>query len=156
MKKASKRANGEGSLFQRTDGRWEARFYTPDKKRKAVYGSTQAEAISKRTEYLQQMARGEYAEPSKLIVSEWLLKWWNTYYKPAVAPGTASKARNNINTHLIPSLGSIQLQSLRTDHIQAMINRLQGQNYAPATIKGIYTTLLILLQNINASISQDL
>ncbi len=145
MKKANKRANGEGSLFQRTDGRWEARFYTPDKKRKAVYGSTQAEAISKRTEYLQQMARGEFAEPSKLIVSEWLLKWWNTYYKPAVAPGTASKARNNINTHLIPSLGSIQLQSLRTDHIQAMINRLQAQNYAPATIKGIYTTLLSAL-----------
>lgn len=141
MSKANKRANGEGSLYQRKDGRWVATWYTPDNKRKCEYGNTQAEAISKRAEILQQIAKGEYAAPSKLLVSDWLLSWWRTYYKPSVRPNTAATAKSNIDLHLNPALGKHPLQKLRADHIQAFVNELINKGYKPASIGRIFATL---------------
>lgn len=46
----SKRSNGEGSIFKRTDGRWCALYFVMDdgkEKRKYVYGKTQKEAKEK-------------------------------------------------------------------------------------------------------------
>jgi hypothetical protein len=48
-KRKSKRGNGEGSISQLSDGRWQARATLPDGKRKAVYGATRAEAAAKLT-----------------------------------------------------------------------------------------------------------
>lgn len=43
---AKKRANGEGSIRQRKDGRWEG-LYTVNYKRKSVYGKTKEEVRKK-------------------------------------------------------------------------------------------------------------
>ena len=48
----TRRANGEGSIFQRSDGRWcgvVTLGYKPDDKinRKSVYGHSQAEVLEK-------------------------------------------------------------------------------------------------------------
>jgi len=47
-----KRANGEGSVFKRADGRWSAEISYPDEngtsKRRTVYGATQAEVLTNR------------------------------------------------------------------------------------------------------------
>ena len=40
----TRRGNGEGTIRQRTDGRWEAQLSLPSGKRKSVYGKTKKEA----------------------------------------------------------------------------------------------------------------
>lgn len=48
------RANGDGSVYQRKDGRWEAAGYVlaagDTRKRVRVYGATRKEALAKLTE----------------------------------------------------------------------------------------------------------
>lgn len=41
------RKNGEGTLFRRKDGRYQASFIPENGKRKYVYGITQGEALEK-------------------------------------------------------------------------------------------------------------
>ena len=44
---ATKRGNSEGSIVQRSDGRYMARVTLPDGRRRAYYGKTRAEAAQK-------------------------------------------------------------------------------------------------------------
>lgn len=139
--KSNRRANGEGSVYQRSDGRWVATYYEPTGKLKSCYGSTQAEALQKRADIRKQVARDEYAPPSKLKTEVWLMRWWEEYHRIKVRTSTASRTLGNIKNHLIPSLGTMPLQSLTTDRIQAMTNKLHESGYAPATINQILCDL---------------
>ena len=60
---ANKRANGEGTLFQREDGIWISQImigYKPDGKRdiRTFTGKTRKEAIKKREEFQRKRAAG--------------------------------------------------------------------------------------------------
>ena len=54
---SKKKANGEGSICKRSDGRYMAR-YTVNGKRKAIYGATHEEVRLKLTEVLNNIAKG--------------------------------------------------------------------------------------------------
>lgn len=56
---SKKKANGEGSICKRSDGRYMAR-YTVNGKRKAIYGATHEEVRLKLTEVLNDIAKGAY------------------------------------------------------------------------------------------------
>jgi len=81
---AKYRANGEGSIRKRADGRWEGRYYDyretdPNKQRKSVMGKTQKEVRDKL-----KAAIAETEEPAPLInntltVAEWLSMWMTEY-----------------------------------------------------------------------------
>ena len=44
----AKRANGEGTIRKRSDGRWEGRYFDPvSEKQKSVYAKTQKEVREK-------------------------------------------------------------------------------------------------------------
>lgn len=137
----AKRANNEGSPRQRKDGRWEARYTDPHGKRKSLYAATEAELITKLRTTLQQIATGEYCGPSRITVGTWLMTWWKEYAVPATRKNSASVARHNIEKHILPALGKIQLQRLRADQVQAFANKLVQAEYAPATIRRIMATL---------------
>lgn len=62
-----KRANGEGSVFQRKDGRWQAELVIPAQgltrtTTKTVYGKTQREAIAKLQALKDQLRNGMPAQ----------------------------------------------------------------------------------------------
>ena len=42
-----RRANGEGYVGQRSDGRWQAKLSLPDGQRRTFYGRTRTEAVAK-------------------------------------------------------------------------------------------------------------
>ena len=75
---AKKRANGEGNIYKRDNGSWEAR-YTVNGKRHSIYGKTQTEVRKKLTEALSQIDREEYIEDSGMTVSQWLTIWQRDY-----------------------------------------------------------------------------
>lgn len=62
-----KKANGEGSITKRKDGRYMGR-YTVESKRKAVYGDSFEEVRQKLNEILNEIAKGAYVEPNKYSV----------------------------------------------------------------------------------------
>lgn len=136
---AKKRGNNDGSIRQRSNGSWEARYvagYLPDGKpnRKSIYAPTQEEVQKKLREVLRQFDRGEYVEPSKVSTGQWLDRWHEVYGKQRWRLKTAAVHRDNIRLHIKPALGKIPLQKLRSDHIQAFINTQVEKAYAPSTV----------------------
>ncbi|MCL1822663.1 MAG: site-specific integrase [Oscillospiraceae bacterium] len=80
---AGKRANGEGSVRLRPEGRWEVTmmigYYDDGKpKRHSIYGRTQKSAIEKAAEYRRQIENGKIID-KRLTLSEYAERWYKEY-----------------------------------------------------------------------------
>jgi integrase len=66
---SGRNANGEGSVYQRKDGRWVAAAYLPattgGRRRLAVYGKTRQDAKAKLRELLDKAERNVPATPAR-------------------------------------------------------------------------------------------
>ena len=143
---AKKRANHEGTIFQRaSDKLWIGRYYVGDQL-KTVSAKRQDECLAKLREKQQQVDAGLYVEPDKQTVESWMLTWFDTYVRPVRKGSTADTVYVHITKHINPALGKIKLQKLRSEQIQAFYNKEQneginGKRLAPASIRRISITL---------------
>lgn len=139
---SKKKANGEGSISKRTDGRYMAR-YTVNGKRKAIYGATHEEVRIKLNEILNEIAKGTYVEPKKDTLETWLNEWLVTYALPTVKQSTYISYEGYVRLHLVPELGNIKLSALSTEQIQRFFNKKKRDNngkkgLSPKTLRNIY------------------
>lgn len=141
-----KRANGEGTIRQRKDGRWEARCtcgYNPKTGqpiRKSVYGLTQKEVREKLTSTIKSIDDNTYIAPSAITVESWLDTWLKEYVKSSVKLLTFTSYDTISRVHIKPTLGRIKLQALKAPQIQAFYNSLITDK-SPKTIKNIHGVL---------------
>lgn len=139
---SKKKANGEGSISKRSDGRYMAR-YTVNGKRRAIYGATHEEVRVKLNEVLNDIAKGTYIAPQKDTVGMWLKEWLVTYALPTVKQSTYISYEGYVRMHLEPELGSVKLTALTTEQIQRFFNKkyrgYQGKKgLSPKTLKNMY------------------
>lgn len=150
-RKATRNAQGAGTIYKRADGRWEGKYTlgrdpgTGEQIRRSVYGKTQKEVTQKLQKALTDISEGTYVEPSKMTVGQWLNTWINDYCVD-VKPRTLDKYRSTINNRLIPYLGRIRLTDLGPHHIQRVYNGLwrgeEGFNkLSPKSIRDTHGTL---------------
>lgn len=126
-----KRANGEGSIRKRKDGRWEG-FYTASydpatgkQKIKNVLGKTQAEVKEKLKKAIADSQRLDMNRSGTHTVQSWVQMWYEVYAEPRLRENTKDYYLNYINNHIIPELGDIKLDKLTTIQIQKFYNDLQ-------------------------------
>ena len=125
----AKRANGEGNIRKRKDGKWLVTFptglYTEKGKREYVYKycTTQAEAIEKLRELQTEKAMGVSHHKGTIKTGEWVNIWIEKYMAPDLKPSTLSSYRNNFRLHIKPVIGEIRLCDLETQEIQMMLNK---------------------------------
>ena len=122
-----KRANGEGSIYRASDGRWVGAL-TLNGKRKVFYGKTRQEANAKMTAAPASVHRGLPLVPERETVKSYLERWLADVVKPGVRPSTYASYEAITRVHLIPSLGKIPLAKLTPQHVQAMLNEKQGRS----------------------------
>lgn len=138
---AKKRANGEGTIRQRQDGRWEG-LYTVNYKRKSVYGKTQDEVRKKLNKVLNDIDNGIYIENTNITFGDWLDEWLEVYAKPAVKLSTYGSYEGYIRNHIKPEIGRIKLSALRADILQKFINQ-KLKNGRCDKVKDINTNKLV-------------
>ena len=122
----ARRANGEGSIYRRSDGRWVAELSYEDeagvKRRRTVYGRTQTEARGKLKDARKRLEDGEPIKDAKMTLADWLDQW--------VAKGLEASDRKRatkdlykvmVNAHLKPTLGAVTLEKLRPSDVEALI-----------------------------------
>ena len=115
---AKKRANGEGSIRKRSDGRWEGRYtagYDPETGKritKNVLGKTQAEVKEKLAKAIEESKKLDIVRSDEYTVAEWLRLWYELYAKPNIRPTTADSYHRGIESHVIPLIGEIKLKQL--------------------------------------------
>ena len=85
---AKKRANGEGSIRKRKDGRWEGRYtagYDPSPGKriiKNVLGKTQAEVKERLHSALEEIKGIDVARAEDYTVATWLHTWYASTHSP--------------------------------------------------------------------------
>ena len=126
---AKKRANGEGSLRKRSDGRWEGRYtagHDPETG-KAIYKNvltkTQKECKEKLAAALEQAGKVDAHKTDQYTVGQWAEAWFENYAKPSIRETTAAYYKNYIDKHIVPNIGKIKLNKLTTLDIQKFYNK---------------------------------
>lgn len=149
--KTKRNAQGNGTIRQRPDGRWEARYTlgrnpgTGKQIQKSIYGKTQAEVRKKLQAIEVDIENGVYAEPTKMTVANWLEIWLQDF-NGNVKPGTLGEYQSQCKNNIIPYLGAVKLTKLSTPMIQRHYNTLQKgdgkrQPLSAKTIKNIHGVL---------------
>lgn len=128
-KSNTRAAQGSGSIRQRSDGTWEARFVvghdsgTGKPIRKSIYAKTQKEVRQKLAQAVAAVDNKAYREPCKMTLGEWLDIWADTYLN-GVKPRTSKIYRDDIRLHIKPYLAAIRLDELNTHTVQEFLNTL--------------------------------
>ena len=138
---AKRRANGEGSLRKRKDGRWEGRYtagtdpVTGKAIVKNVLGKTQAEVKEKLKKAIAESENLDIKRSGMYTVGEWMDLWYEVYAKPRIRESTSVYYRMFIDTHIRPKLGDIKLNQLQTMDIQRLYNELRENGRIRKEIK---------------------
>lgn len=122
----SKRANGEGAVHQRKDGRWEGKItvgYDPltgKMKRKSFTSKLQSDVIIKINAVKSKLYTNTYVDDKKQTVRDWLEYWLEYCMKPKVRISTWESYESVVRCHLIPTIGNKQLQALQASDVQKL------------------------------------
>ena len=156
-----RRANGEGNIRKRKDGRWEGRYtagYDPESGKriiKNVLGKTQAEVKEKLKSAISESQKLDVSKAGTYTVSSWMKTWYEVYAEPRIRPNTKAYYTNYIENHIIPGIGNISLDKLTTIQIQRFYNNLQksgrvqrknfpelrDKSLSPRVVRGVHTLL---------------
>lgn len=144
-KRTRRRANGEGSIYRRKDGRWAAEWTAQTlngPKRRTVYGKTRADVLRRRKDEMAQ-ERGSIApDAGRTTVGEYLGLWLEDSVKTSVKPVTYEGYRQLVRKHLVPSLRRNKLGDLTPEKVR----RLRGTKLEEGLFTRTVQYLLVVLR----------
>lgn len=156
---AKKRANGEGNIRKRKDGRWEGRYTagydseTGKRIIKNVLGKTQAEVKEKLAQAMESIKDLDVTRVDEYTVGTWLVSWYSLYAKPNVRVSTAEYYRRSIELHVNPRIGGIKLNKLTGRDLQKLyqdlrengrlreVQKEKSPGLGASTVRGIHLML---------------
>ena len=135
---ARRKANGEGTIYRRQDGRYEAAAYflttSGNRKRVRVYGKTRQEVHAKLVETKAQADRGVPVPERTWKVREYLDYWLENIVRISQRPATYMRYENIVRLHLKPALGSHTLDSLTVPITQSLLREQLTQKTSLLTV----------------------
>jgi integrase len=141
---ALRRAHGDSGPRKTTTGYWAIdveldRGEDGKRKRKRLYGKTQAEVLNKKRTF--EIEQGLAPDTEKLKVSELLDRWLQSSAKTKNREHTIESSYEPIiRLHLKPALGSKRARGLTGTHVQNMINA-KKETFEPRTVRNIHAVL---------------
>ena len=152
-----RRANGEGNIRKRKDGRWEGRYtvgHDPETGKaiiKNVLGKTQAEVKEKLKKAIEENVGIDYGRAKTYTVGSWLEVWMENYAKVKLRPSTFKTSQGFLKNHIKPQLGNTPLADLTSLDLQRFYKHLldggrvdrveakkKPKGLAPKTVRNIH------------------
>lgn len=150
-----RRQNGEGSVYQRTDGLWVAAvtlgWENGRRKRKTVAAKTAEEARAKLRRIEARLDAGLPLDDDLTTVNA-LLDRWLDLLTHQVAQPAVSNYRTIADTHLRPALGTVKVAKLTT----AQIDRLLVAKLRGDAAKGVRPLSVSTVRRIRSVLAQAL
>jgi integrase len=123
------RANGDGTVYQRKDGRWEAAGYVlapgNTRKRIRVYDSTRKDALAKLTEKIAVSIRGVPVVTAQGSLAAFLAYWLANVAVHQLRETTHTRYTAVVDQYLIPGLGRKKLAKLTAKDVRTWLNGLR-------------------------------
>jgi len=137
----ARRGHGEGSIYQRSDGRWAASITLEGRKRKTLYGKTRKEVQEKlRVAQNEQKQRLLTLGPQQML-KQYLEYWLEEVHRPTIRVGSYVGYRRVLDNHLIPILGHIQLQKLTPQDVQSLYTQKLKEGLSSRTLRTTHAIL---------------
>ena len=141
-----RRANGEGSVSRRKDGRWVAtvtigRDANGRLKRRAVYGRTQREALARLQELQSDLAAGRPVTPDRTRVSDFLERWLEDAARPSVAFNTLRMYEGFVRNHIVPAVGGITVRRLSAANVLFLQSEMERKGASPRLRQMVHAML---------------
>ena len=136
----TRKANGEGSIYQDRHGRWHAKVWmglkddgTPD--RRHVTGARRGDVAAKKKELERRRDLGAIDAVGRgPTVQAWLDHWLDNIAANRVRPLTLEGYRSLVRLHLGPRLGKHRLDRIQPEHLEAAYKAMVDSGLSPATV----------------------
>lgn len=143
-----RRSNGEGSVYQRGDGRWCAAIVADDptagrRKRIVLYGRTRRDVLAKLKAATERAESGAPVKDAAITVASWLARWRASTLKASGRKeSTKSLYAYLCEKHLeaVP-FGALTLDRLRPSDVEALVMSLRDRGLSESTTRTAYTVL---------------
>jgi integrase len=154
---ARKRNAGEGSIFQRSDGRWCAQLdlgWQNDRRvRKYIYGATAQHVQDALLRARSDRAAGLLVAVERQTVNQFLERWLEDSVKPSVRPLTHEQYRQRVKLYLAPLIGHHRLDKLAPQHVRAFLKEKLEAGLSPRTVQ---LSLVILRRALGQAVKDGL
>ena len=143
VRKETRRANGEGTICQRKDGNFRGKILIGKNENgkpryKCFDGKTRQIVADKMAKYRLDLAMG-FAGERIPTLEEYAKHWLEDVKKVALKPTSYDRLESTFTTHILPQLGSTQLDKLTAQQIQRdLINVMQRKSLSHSSIKKAY------------------
>lgn len=140
------RTKGTGTIYKRErNGKiiWEGRVavgYDPQTGKRLirfVYGKTQRETQRKINDIIHQLDHGEYIDPDRLSVEDWMKRFIEVYCRDQLKPYTVTKYESIMRNHIIPNLGRLQLQKVTGTDVQMMVKKMTAAGLSVKSVRDV-------------------
>jgi integrase len=131
----ARRGNGEGTIYQRKDGRWAAALTLPGGRRRYFYGRTRREVTEKLRQALAQQDQGLLPAGERQTLGQYLTRWLEDVARPKVRPVTLESYAGMVRRHILPHLGRVRLTKLTAQDLAGLYRRLLEGGLSPHTVR---------------------
>jgi len=117
--RTGRRANNEGTLFHRKDGRWTASVSLGNGRRRSFYGRTREDVGRKLLDAQRTLADGLPLPGQRQTVGQYLIEWLETI-RPTLRPESYRRYADLCRLHIIPEVGKTPLARLTPAQLQRL------------------------------------
>lgn len=133
---STRRSNGEGSIYERKDGRWVVSWVeaTPDgSRRRSVYCRNRKEAKDTLKSVTRRRDDGLPAIDSSMPLRAWVAHWQDsTLAVEGVSDKTQRVYKDVLRLHVLPVIGDVALKDLRATHVEVVLSKMADKKLSPA------------------------
>ncbi len=141
MARTTRRGHGDGSIYQRQDGRWAASISLEGGKRKTFYGKTRKEVQEQLKKAQHEQLQGTLVTTPQQKVEQFLTHWLEDTHRQSIRIRTYERYEEIVRLHLIPGIGYHQLQKLTPQHLQAFYKQKLEEGLSSTTVASFHNLL---------------
>lgn len=135
--RTQRRSNGDGSVYRRADGRWDAKLTLPDGRVAKRTRRTKAEANAALRELRAEVDRGAYSASARTTVAEVAARWLDQRAHE-VADGklktsTHAYYRQTLAYYVLPHVGGTPVAKLGLRDVERMLDALRADGLSART-----------------------
>jgi len=142
---AKRRANNEGTIYQRPNGKWRAQI-SIESRRLSHTGTTQRECQIWIKEIRNQIERGLTYKGADTCLEKFLADWLETI-SSSRSQGTNTLYRWTVEKRINPFIGTKKLKDLKPDNIQLFYTLMRRKGHSEHAVHCIHKILRVALNH---------